>query len=222
MSYSRLINGFCLVAIACLISNCDQAKPTSQLPLPGVNQLKYRVSRKMDKQEFWRVIDFAHQQARGHEQVYEALLIKTLGQYSPEEIIEFECILEQQLLAVDDFKVMAAQKIIEGSVTDDSYLYFRSWLISQGKSVFEEVLRNPDSLAGIDTEATIAEFEPLLYVATQAYKNKTGKQEEDESFPRGVASARGLNYDSATGTKGKDWTEEQLPTLLPKLWAEHN
>ena len=117
---------------------------------------------------------------------------------------------------------MAAQKIIEGSVTDDSYLYFRCWLISQGKSVFEEVLRNPDSLASIDTEATIAEFEPLLYVATQAYKNKTGKQQEDESFPRGVASARGLNYDSATGTKGDDWTEEQLPTLLPKLWAEHN
>jgi len=168
------------------------------------------------------VIDFAHQQAKGNEQVYEALIIKTLEQYSPEEIIEFECLLEQQLLAVDDFKVMAAQKIIEGSVTDDSYLYFRCWLISQGKSVFEEALRNPDSLASTDTEGVVAEFEPLLYVTTQAYKNKTCKQEEDESFPRGVASKRGLNYDSSTGTKGKDWTEEQLPTLLPKLWAKHN
>lgn len=210
------------VILACLLSSCEPEKSVNQLPLTGNSQPEYQVTGKMDKQQFWRVIDFAHQQAKGDERLFENLLIKSLGQYSPEEIIEFECLLEQQLLAADDFKVMAAQKIIEGSVTDDSYLYFRCWLISQGKSVFEEALRNPDSLASIDTEGVVAEFEPLLYVATQAYKNKTGKQEEDESFPRGVASKRGLNYDSSTGTKGKDWTEEQLPTLLPKLWVKHN
>ncbi|MBJ6145899.1 DUF4240 domain-containing protein [Hymenobacter sp. BT559] len=192
------------------------------MPSIDGSQLEYHAIGKMNKEEFWRVIDFAHQQAKGNEQVFESLLIKNLGQYSPEGIVEFECLLEQQLLDADDFKIMAAQKIIEGSVTDDSYLYFRCWLISQGKSVFEEVLRNPDSLASIDTEGAIAEFEPLLYVATQAYENKTGKKEEDASFPRSVASARGLNYDSAAGTKGEDWTEEQLPTLLPKLWAKHN
>jgi hypothetical protein len=192
------------------------------MPSAEGSQLEYHAVGKMNKEEFWRVIDFAHQQAKGNEQVFENLLIKNLSHYSPEGIIEFECLLEQQLLDADDFKIMAAQKIIEGSVTDDSYLYFRCWLISQGKGMFEEALRNPDSLASIDTEGTVAEFEPLLYVATQAYKNKTGKKEEDASFPRGVASARGLNYDSATGTKGKDWTEEQLPTLLPKLWAKHN
>lgn len=210
------------VILACLLSSCEPAKSVEQTPSTSDSQLKYQAAEKMDKQEFWRVIDFAHQRAKGDEQLFENLLIKSLGQYSPEGIIEFECLLEQQLLAADDFKVMAAQKIIEGSVTDDSYLYFRCWLISQGKNVFEEAIRNPDSLSDIDTEGIVAEFEPLLYVATQAYKNNTGKKEEDESFPRGIASKRRLNYDSATGTKGQDWTEEQLPTLLPKLWAKHN
>jgi hypothetical protein len=219
MSYSKLI-GFAPV-LACLASGCERVKPIRQLPLANESQLKYRVAEKMNRHEFWRVIDFALQQAKGDEQLYETLLIKNLEQYSPEEIIEFECLLEQQILNADDFKVMAAQKIIEGSVTDDSYLYFRCWLISQGKSVFEEALRNPDSLVSINTEESVAEFEPLLYIATQAYRHKTGKQEEDESFPRGVASKRGLNYNSETGTKGNDWTEEQLPTLLPSLWAKY-
>jgi hypothetical protein len=209
-------------ALAGVVSSCGEARSVSQLPVINTSQLQYQVKGKMDSQEFWRVIDFVHQQAKGDENLYEVLLIKNLEQYSPEKIIEFECLLEQQLLNADDFKVMAAQKIIEGSVTDDSYLYFRCWLISQGKSVFEEALRNPDSLVSVDVEESIAEFEPLLYIATKAYKHKTGKQEEDESFPRGVASARGLNYDGATGTKGNDWTEEQLPTLLPKLWAKYN
>jgi len=208
--------------LACLLSSCEPAKSVKQTSSTSSSSLEYQAATKMDKQEFWRLIDFAHQQANGDEQLFENLLGKSLGQYPPEEIIEFECLLEQQILAANDFKVMAAQKIIEGSVTDDSYLYFRCWLISQGKNVFEEAIRNPDSLSNIDTEGTVAEFEPLLYVATQAYRNKTGKKEEDESFPRGVASKRGLNYDSAIETKGQDWTEEQLPTLLPKLWAKYN
>ena len=50
----------------------------------------------------------------------EKLLINNLEKYETAQIIEFECLLRQQILAADDFKIMAAQKIIEGSVSDDS------------------------------------------------------------------------------------------------------
>ncbi len=209
-------------ALTYLIGSCESKKDINRNSLNSGSQLEYQAIGKMNKEEFWRVIDFANQQAKGDEQLFENLVVQSLSHYSPEGIIEFECLLAQQLLDADDFKIMAAQKIIEGSITDDSYLYFRCWLICQGRKVFEETLRNPDSLATIDTEGIVAEFEPLLYYSTQAYENKTGKREEDESFPRSVASARGLSYDSATETKGEDWTEEQLPALLPKLWAKYN
>ncbi|MVN76337.1 DUF4240 domain-containing protein [Hymenobacter sp. HMF4947] len=149
-------------------------------------------------------------------------MIKSLERYEPAQIIEFECLLRQQILAADDFKIIAAQKIIRGSVSDDSYLYFRCWLIGQGEETFTKAVYNPDSLADIDTEEVYPDFESLLYVATQAYHHKTGKKEEDETFPRAIAIERGLDYDGATETKGEDWEEEQLPTLLPKLWAKHN
>jgi hypothetical protein len=56
----------------------------------------------------------------------------------------------------------------------------------------------------------------------KAYSLKTGKK-EDETFPRDTAIAMGLDYDfGAPPTKGNDWTEDQLPSLLPKLWAKFN
>jgi hypothetical protein len=61
-----------------------------------------------------------------------------------------------------------------------------------------------------------------MYVATKAYSLKTGKK-EDETFPRDTAISMGLDYDfGAPPTKGNDWTEDQLPSLLPKLWAKFN
>jgi hypothetical protein len=95
------------------------------------------------------------------------------------------------------------------------------WLISQGEQVYFKALRNPDSLADLDATQEDIDFEPLLYVADEAFAIATGK-EEDESFPRNIAYEQGLDYDGPTETKGEDWTEEQLPTLLPKLWAKHN
>ena len=64
------------------------------------------------------------------------------------------------------------------------------------------------------------DFEELLYVATKAFEQRTGKTEEDDTFPRNVASAQGLDYDLGSETKGEDWTESQLPKLLPKLWKK--
>ena len=174
----------------------------------------------MDKSEFWRIIDFARLHAQEDSQRQELLLVKGLEQYSAENIIEFECLLRQTIIDADDFKVMAAEKIMEGSVSDDSYVYFRCWLIGQGEQVFTEALRNPDSLVTVVTAETTTDFEALLYVTTQAYQHKTGKGEEDDSFPRNIAAKRGLDYDFGSQTKGQDWTPEQLPTLLPRLWEK--
>ena len=185
-----------------------------------MNAPQFKANNKIDKPEFWRIIDFSKQYAAGNSDAQETLLVKILAQYSPGEIIEFECVLRQCLEEADDFNVMAAAKIIEGSVTDDSYIYFRCWLIAQGEKVFSEAVRTPDSLAAVATDDTQTDFEQLLYVATDAYKISTGKQKEDDNFPRNVAAERGLSYDFGSETKGRDWTPEQLPTLLPKLWAK--
>lgn len=173
----------------------------------------------MNKTEFWQLIEATKKEAQGDQQIQEAALLSHLAKLEPEQIIEFECLLQEYLLEADHFNIMAVQKILDGYVSDDSYLYFRCWLVAQGEQVFTDALRNADTLAAV-IDAPYQDFEELLYVATKAFEQRTGKQEEDATFPREIASARGLDYDSGSATKGEDWTENQLPKLLPKLWKK--
>jgi hypothetical protein len=173
-------------------------------------------------EQFWSLIDKAVEISNGDNELKEEFLQTELTKLSLEEIKNFEIAFRKSVLDADDFKVMAAAKIIEGYVSDDSYLYFRCWLIGQGKKVYVEALKNPNYLAKVVKRGESTDFESLMYVATKAYSQKTGK-EEDESFPRDTAIGLGLDYDfGAPPTKGTDWTEDDLPKLLPELWAKMN
>jgi len=173
----------------------------------------------MTIQEFWQLLADSKATAAGDLARQEQQLIRELAKLEPAQIVEFECRLRECLIEADDFGIMAAQKIIDGYVSDDPYLYFRCWLVGQGETLFGNALRSPDTLAAVVVEPYL-EFEALLYVATTAFEQRTGQTEEDETFPRSVASDRGLDYDFGAVTKGEDWREEQLPKMLPRLWAK--
>ncbi len=172
--------------------------------------------------KFWSLIDNAVTASNGNNSIKEDYLISELEKLSLEDIRDFEIAFRKCIIEPDEFKIMAALKIIEGYVTDDSYLYFRCWLIGLGKKAYIETLRNPDYLAKVVNKDEVCDWESIMYVATEAYSKKTGK-EEDETFPRDIAIDMGLDYDfGAPPTKGTNWTEDQLPVLHPKLWAKFN
>ncbi|RPE12806.1 DUF4240 domain-containing protein [Chitinophaga lutea] len=175
----------------------------------------------MNEQEFWKIIDRSAVESKLDTSLQSNIITEMLDSYTIEQMIEFEIIFRQLVIAADDFKILGAQKIIDGYVSDDSYLYFRCWLIGLGESTFREALQNPDILADVVHEGTVADFEELMYVTTTAFLKKTGKEEEDDSCPRAIALYKGYDYDFNTPpTKGTDWTEDQLPVLYPRLWAK--
>jgi len=78
--------------------------------------------------------------------------------------------------------------------SDDSFDYFRGWLIAQGKDMYFAAPRDPDSLADMESVKRFAlevkkskgmtplksyyeepRFEEILAVADYAYRGKTGK-----------------------------------------------
>ena len=184
---------------------------------------EYKKAAKMDEKEFWKIIDYAQNVSDGDMDKQVKTITDKLSAYTPEQIVTFEMLLEKKLIEANDFKIMAVDKIIDGSVTDDSFIYFRCWLIGLGQKTFDMTLKNPDYLAGVVDKGVLPDFESLLYVSTQAYKNKTGKTKEDETFPRDIAYKQGLNYDlGGPSPTGKEWQEKELPTLYPKLWNKFN
>jgi hypothetical protein len=172
----------------------------------------------MNTDEFWGLVDKSKQKSRGDKQNQLAFIRSSLIKMETKHIFDFEEILRRKIIECDDFKIMAAAKIINGYVADDSYLYFRSWLIGKGRAVFERALDDPDILANCVEDEESSDFEELLYAATEAYSKKTGR-EEDDTFPRDVCIEKDLDYDiGAPPTKGEDWSEDDLPVMYPKLW----
>lgn len=209
---------FLTVLISTFIS-CAKTK-NNNVENVGKSELKEFIKNdKMDKTEFWKIVEYSIAKSNNDKSEQEKVIIEKLITYSPKQIIEFELIFRQLIIEADDYKIMGAQKIIAGYVSDDSYLYFRCWLIGKGEKIFTETLKNPEFLSENINQGEESYFEELMYVATNAFKIKTGKKEEDESFPRNIAIAKGLDYDfGAPPTKGVDWKEEELPKTYPKLW----
>jgi len=176
----------------------------------------------MKVEDFWKLLNAAVKESNGNMDIQANLLEASLSQMDTTHIVNFEEILREKIIECDEYKVMAAAKIINDFVSDDSYLYFRCWIIGMGKEVYEKALTNPDSLSSKINRDEIADYEQLLYVATKAYSEKVGR-DEDETFPRDICIDKGLDYDfGAPPTKGDDWNEEELPSICPKLWGKFN
>ncbi|MEO6630103.1 MAG: DUF4240 domain-containing protein [Mucilaginibacter sp.] len=180
---------------------------------------EYKMGDNMDEHEFWKIVDYAFSTSDGNMKRQAQVITQKLLQYKPKQIVDFEIMLSKKIIEANDFKIIAADKIIDGSVSDDTFLYFRCWLIGLGQNTFEQTIKNPDYLAEVIDKGVVPDFEDLLYVSTTAYRNKTGVKKEDDTFPRNVAFTKGLNYDfGGPKTTGKDCMESELPGLYPKLW----
>jgi hypothetical protein len=99
------------------------------------------------------------------------------------------------------------------SCSDDSFTDFRGWLIAQGKTIFEETLRDPDSLSDVVVVENRDQYcwESLSYVASKAYWQKTG----DENGPPGCGFPPELTGNIALIDRNQDYQK-----YYPKLWAK--
>ncbi len=174
----------------------------------------------MNEHSFWKIIDESKRASKNDINVQEEFLVQELEKLIPEDVIQFEIILRKMIMKANDYKVVAFAKIIDGYVSDDSFLYFRCWIIAQGLSFYNLTLENPDLTADLIYSETEYDFESLLYVADQAYQNLRKDSDEDE-LPREVARLQGFDYDDLSQEiTGEDWIEDDLPKLYPKLWTK--
>ncbi|RYZ82908.1 MAG: DUF4240 domain-containing protein [Proteobacteria bacterium] len=128
---------------------------------------------------------------------------------SPEEILGFDRIFVELLVESYRWDLWAVAYIVNGGASDDSFEYFRYWIISQGQKYYEAALENPEKAADAASSNQENECEDIRYVAGMAYEEKTG-----EEIPQSVTSAYPAYPSEPIGTP---WTEDDLESLYPKL-----
>lgn len=180
----------------------------------------------MDINKFWELIDTAREESGGWEEMFLPLVERLSGLEVRDIMMWFQIFQEYQQLSYKQ-KLWAAAYVINGGCSDDGFDYFRGWLTAQGKEVFMAALKDPDSLAEVDSCEEEVAFEEMLSIGASAYFNKMGIQRDYDRFyeeldryplPEKLKKTMldEIKYDKDIDA---DWEEEgdSLNSLLPNL-----
>lgn len=158
---------------------------------------------------FWEIIEQAKEKSGDNWESRPESLKEILLQYSADDIRQFDKDYRTRLNEAYRWDLWGAAYLINGGCSDDGFDYWRDFLISEGKSVYEAALKNPDSLADLDNIED-AELEEFRYAIDEAYEELTGKEipiSDDIEYP-----------DEPTG---EEWNEEDLSSMFPGLAAKY-
>ncbi len=178
-------------------------------------------SEMMDEDRYWQLIADSLRNTNGEQDEQAAYLTSALYlDFTPADILGFRLRTDKLLFDTYNSDMWCAGYIMNGGCSDDSFEYFRLWIISRGREVYENARANPDSLADVHggTVEDFYEFETIWYVANKAFEKKTGKDLYDyidyENFKTSEANyPRDFEF---------SWTEEDPESrknICPKLYA---
>ena len=162
----------------------------------------------MNVDAFWQFIDAAKKMAGSDVDARVDALKSVLSLLTAEELQSFQNHYDQQIAVSYRWDLWAAAYIMNGGCSDDGFRYFRDWLISEGRSIFEKALQDPDSLADLP-HIDPAELEPFGYVALELYERKSVGELDRDFSTEGAEPA------------GTSWKEEDVDNLFPRLAAKY-
>ena len=105
----------------------------------------------MPAEQFWRIIARASESAHDPDAQLNTLH-SALRELTIEEIISFEVAFRSYLNKAYTWDLWGAAYVIHGGCSDDGFEYFRRWLVSRGRDIYESALANPDILAQLDAQ----------------------------------------------------------------------
>jgi len=142
-----------------------------------------------------------------------ASLHSALANLPIDEIEGFEVVFREQMTRSYSWDLWGATYVVHGGASDDGFEYFRCWLISKGRRIFEKVLADPDRLADVLAAKVegVLEFEEFAYVARKVWGEKVGRPGHQ------MPNVANTIYPGPSGTKFDDGAAD-LAKRYPKLW----
>ena len=169
----------------------------------------------MDEQTFWAIIDrTAVHEADPDRQT--AALREELEGLTADEVVAFRSAFEAQLARAYTWDLWAVAYVAHGGASDDGFEYFRRWMVSRGRAVFEHLLAQPDDLPDMlvaEVEGVL-EFEESLYVTDEVWAGKTGQ--DGGEMPGDPTS---MTWGREPRGEPFDEDPDHLAQRLPKTWA---
>jgi hypothetical protein len=130
-----------------------------------------------------------------------------------EEVANFNELFIEYMHEAYDWELWAAAFILGKGCSDDGFSDFRTWLISMGREIYENAIKNPESLVDVVDRKDVEDFffEELGSVPIEVYEEQTG------DWPR-------VSTGFKDEPKGIPFDEDDaaLKNRLPLLFAKRN
>lgn len=130
----------------------------------------------MNEDQFWAIVQKAVDEAGDDEDEYLEVVMHELSKLSLKEMVGFRLRTDKLLYDSYTSEMWCAGYLMNGGCSDDGFEYFRLWVISRGRTVYEAALANPDNLIDYiaeDAEVDFFEFELFWYAAIDAFEEAT-------------------------------------------------
>jgi hypothetical protein len=149
----------------------------------------------MTEERFWGLVEQARD---GDSSASPDQMAEILTPLSDEDVSDFGALFYSKVCDLNQWRLWGAGYVIAGGMSDDSFHYFRSWIVGKGRSVFEIALNNPDGLGSFVDDPDVNN-ELLEYVAVEILEPR-GKQEDprDRSVRRADGQPTGEPFDEET------------------------
>ena len=165
----------------------------------------------MTEDQFWQIL--------AETKADDKKLVSHLAKLPVEEIIAFDDHIWHFSNISYNGDLWCAAYVAMGGCSDDGFDYFRGWLITQGKEVFEAALKDPDSLVDVlvalqeEDEGNIPENEDILGVSARAYKKKT-RLDNYYALPRTPPSQR-----PPISFRWQEDSPDSMKAICPRIFA---
>ena len=165
----------------------------------------------MTEDQFWTIIDAA---TDDDFQTTLDRLAARLARLSDTELVEFGTIFDAVHRRAYAWDLWAAGYLIQGGMGDDSFDYFRNWVIAQGRAAFDRALADPDSLADLawDEEA-MESAESYAYVALDEMDRRGLTEPAPGSTPEPEREPAGEPFPE----DDDDWFARRFPRISARI-----
>ena len=177
----------------------------------------------MDEEQFWAIVQTAVDEAGDDEDEYLEVVKRELSKLSLKEMIGFRLRTDKLLYDSYTSEMWCAGYLMNGGCSDDGFEYFRLWVISRGRKVYEAAMANPDNLIDYiddDDEMDFFEFELFWYVALEAFEEAVDADLYDYIDDENFKTCEG-NYPNFEFNWEEDEPESMqklCPRLFEKFW----
>jgi hypothetical protein len=168
----------------------------------------------VDLHRFWELVETAAVADDIDCKTQAERLTAMLEQLAPEEIVSFARRFSQRLAEAYRWDLWGLAYQLNGGCSDDGFVYFRCWLLAQGRATWEAALRDPDSLMDQPVaywSGQVLECEPMLYVAGNAYHTRAEAELPTDSHIWQPAEPLGEHWNFEN--------DDEVRRRLPRVWA---